>query len=413
MSELFRREALEAKQVAWLGEILLSRPLSLGLLVGGAAVIFAVFVGYIFLGEYTRKERITGHVQPSMGAARLYAPIVGRVLEKHVQEGQFVKQGQPLYVISIDRMTSRGGTQNGIAVQIAEKRLMLQSQIDAQKAIHAENERAQRNRSLDLQDQLQIVEREISLQKQRVALSEATVARFVELSELKFISSAQLSERQQERLDQLGRLAALERTRQNLTTEQRSLASTVRTAPFNAKVDLASLQRVVAEMDQEAYLNEAQRQIVIAAERDGWATAVLGEVGQTVTPEIPLMSVLPPGGQLEVHLYVPSRAIGFLQQGQQVKVRYDAFPYQKFGQHDGTVAAISNVALAPTELQLLGMAPEMLYRVKVKLKESTITAYGNKHPLREGMQLEADILLETRKLYEWLLEPLYSVAGKL
>jgi membrane fusion protein len=29
------------------------------------------------------------------------------------------------------------------------------------------------------------------------------------------------------------------------------------------------------------------------------------------------------------------------------------------------------------------------------------------------MDIEVDILIDTRKLYEWVLEPVYSVTGKL
>ena len=40
-------------------------------------------------------------------------------------------------------------------------------------------------------------------------------------------------------------------------------------------------------------------------------------------------------------------------------------------------------------------------------------AYGNAQPLQAGMVVEADVLQEKRKLYEWVLEPLYSLTGKL
>jgi len=33
-------------------------------------------------------------------------------------------------------------------------------------------------------------------------------------------------------------------------------------------------------------------------------------------------------------------------------------------------------------------------------------------PLQAGMQLEADVELETRRLYEWVLDPLYTLTGK-
>ena len=58
-------------------------------------------------------------------------------------------------------------------------------------------------------------------------------------------------------------------------------------------------------------------------------------------------------------------------------------------------------------------AGEPLYRITVDLSAQTIMAYGEARPLQIGMQLEADIMQERRKLYEWVLEPLISITGKL
>lgn len=396
-----------------MGEILLTRPSNLGLMVYVSVAIILLFVGFICVGEYTRKERVNGKILPSRGTARVYSPVAGRIVEKLVHEGQFVKRGQTLYVISTEQITSRGSIQHGVEMQIAQKKAMLQAALRAQEEIQAENEKSVQRKLVDLADQQQIIEKEIGLQKERIALSKAAIGRFAELSRAKFISAAQLSAQQENHLDQIGRLMSLERTQQSLRAEMRSSASTLKNAALTAQTQRANIKREIAQLEQDAYVNEAQRQIVITSVRDGWATAVLGEEGQTVSPATPLMSVLPRDGQLEAHLYVPSKAIGFLRRGQIVKLRYDAFPYQKFGQHSGHIENISNVALAPGELQLLGMPPEMLYRVKVKLDEPSITAYGKKYPLQEGMKFEADILLDTRKLFEWLLDPLYSITGKL
>jgi len=50
--------------------------------------------------------------------------------------------------------------------------------------------------------------------------------------------------------------------------------------------------------------------------------------------------------------------------------------------------------------------------VLVSLNEQTVLAYGQPEALRPGMRLEADVMGERRRLYEWVLEPLYSVVGK-
>ena len=125
------------------------------------------------------------------------------------------------------------------------------------------------------------------------------------------------------------------------------------------------------------------------------------------------------GARLEAHLYSPSRAVGFVRPGQQVLLRYQAYPYQKFGHYAGVVANISRSAVSTAELpaQLAGIAggvagSDPVYRITVTLERQTVSAYGQPVDLQPGMQLEADIALETRRLYEWVLDPLYTVTGK-
>jgi membrane fusion protein len=48
----------------------------------------------------------------------------------------------------------------------------------------------------------------------------------------------------------------------------------------------------------------------------------------------------------------------------------------------------------------------------VVLERQSVQAYGQAQPLAAGMQLEADVLLDRRRLIEWIFEPLLSVTGR-
>jgi membrane fusion protein len=129
----------------------------------------------------------------------------------------------------------------------------------------------------------------------------------------------------------------------------------------------------------------------------------------------PLATLLPSGSPMEVHLFAPSRAIGFVERGQKVRVRFAAYPFQKFGQHDGEVVQVSRVALAPAELPpqfAVPAPPESLYRVTVRLASQQVMAYGHAQPLTAGMQLEADLMQDRRRLIEWVFEPLIALGRK-
>jgi membrane fusion protein len=194
--------------------------------------------------------------------------------------------------------------------------------------------------------------------------------------------------------------------------------------PLKMGRDTATLDRSMAQLEQERAEAEARREIVVVAPHDGTVTAIHAVVGAKADTGTPLLSIVPPASRLEAHLYAPSRAIGFVHPGQRVLLRYQAYPYQRFGHYEGVVAAVSRAALSPTELpaQLAGLtsltgvaagaAAEPIYRITVSLASQTVTAYGAEVPLQPGMTLEADVALERRRLFEWVLDPLYAVTGR-
>jgi membrane fusion protein len=124
---------------------------------------------------------------------------------------------------------------------------------------------------------------------------------------------------------------------------------------------------------------------------------------------------VPSGATLEAHLYAPSRSVGFVRAGQQVLLRYRAYPYQKFGHHRGVISSVSRTAIDPSELPAgfaaAGAPAEPLYRITVRLERQFVSAYGEDVRLQPGMQLDADVVLERRRLYEWVLDPIYALTG--
>jgi membrane fusion protein len=139
---------------------------------------------------------------------------------------------------------------------------------------------------------------------------------------------------------------------------------------------------------------------------------VLPHLGERVDASRPVLSIVPEDAELQAHLYIPTRAIGFVQEGQAVRLRYDAYPYQRFGIYEGVITQVSNAVLTQNEIPLLAVK-EPVYKVIASLSRQSVTAYGVEVPLKPGILLSADVELDNRSLIEWLLDPLYSLQGKL
>jgi len=134
--------------------------------------------------------------------------------------------------------------------------------------------------------------------------------------------------------------------------------------------------------------------------------------GETVAPGETIAVLIPEGGHLIAELYLPTRAVGFIEPGQEVQLRIDAFPHQRFGTAQATITSVSRTVLAPEEAAIPGLAlAEPVFRVEAALDQTEIEAYGDVIPLQPGLIVSADIIIDRRNLIEWLFDPL-SAAGR-
>jgi membrane fusion protein len=126
----------------------------------------------------------------------------------------------------------------------------------------------------------------------------------------------------------------------------------------------------------------------------------------------PLLHILPENSVLIAELLLPTRSAGFVQVGNNTRLRFDAFPYQRFGFIESEIVQIDQTLTISNEIQLPITLQEPVYRLRAKLSQQKMNAFGKAFELKSGMLFEADIMLEQRTLIEWLLEPIYSLNGR-
>ncbi|EIM14809.1 auxiliary transport protein, MFP family [Pseudomonas chlororaphis O6] len=418
---LFRREALDARQTNGLGDTVLVRPISFTVLTCLATALAVSVAAFFFFASYTKRSTISGQLVPVGGLVKVYVPQAGIVFETFVHEGQRVKRGEPLLTISSERYGSDAEpVQAGISRQLEHRRDSLRGELEKVLRLQLDERDSLSNKVASLQRELAILARQADSQQRLVALSSDATQRYQGLMDKGYISVDQLQQRQAELLGQRQALQGLERERaalQQQLTERRNELAGLGARQANQQADI---QRQLSALEQNLAESEAKRTLLVTAPETGIATAVLADIGQTVDSSRPLLSIVPADAPLQAELYAPSKSIGFIKPGDPVLIRYQAYPYQKFGQYQGRVRSISRTSVPFAELaSMAGAVPglakdgEQLYRLQISLDKQMVTAYGQPRPLQSGMLLDADVLQDTRRLYEWVLEPLYSLTGKL
>lgn len=390
---LFRRAALAAQKPRAFGEILLVRPLAYRLLSAAALLCALAIVALFAWGSYTKRSSVTGQLVPSAGLLRMYPPQAGIVAEKRVAEGQMVRAGEALYLITGERQSdTMGSVLAGVSEQLGARQDSLRHELERTRQLQREEQEGLRRQVEALASELDKIDSLLAGQQARVALAEETSARYQSLLDQDYISREQRQQKHEELLDQQARLKSIEREQIGLRRELGLRRETLAGLRLKHENQQAQIERVISSTRQELSESEGRR---------------------------PLVSIVPAGSTLTAQLYAPSRAVGFVRPGAPVLMRYQAYPYQKFGHAQGKVVAVAKTALPASEISNLlppgadAQGSEPLYLISVALESQSITAYGVDQPLQAGMLLEADVLQESRRLYEWVLEPFFSLSGKL
>ncbi len=409
---LFRSEAIDAQQQQWLGGVQLVRPLALSWITLAVVAMLAATFLFVSLAHYTRKATVAGVLVPDLGLIRIVPAAGGTVIERRVIEGRQVAAGDVLFVLALERASLAGGAQAAVRRSLDDRRRSLTDAAQAQRLLARTRTEALDSRLRALDGELAQLDSEARLRQQRLALAEESMARLRTLQADNFISAAQTQSKAEDLLTVRAAVQALARQRAALVRDQAELQGERHAVPLLADSTVGGLERDLAQAERDAVEQDAEQRLVVRASQDGTISTVLADAGQSVSPASALATLVPVGARLQARLYAPSSAIGFVQAGQPVHLRYEAFPYQKFGQQPGHVMAVSRTPLAATELAALTLPAEVaggepLFRITVGLDGATQV------PLSAGMRLQADILLERRRLIEWLFEPLLGLRSRL
>jgi membrane fusion protein len=414
---LYREQALRARHPEKLGAVLLLRPPLVSVLTALSVLVGILLLLFFCFAKYTRKTSVSGQLMPSVGVVKVIATQPGVVEQRLVDDDQPVSKGQPLYLISNEtHQGAQGNAQGNISAQVKLRIGSMRDELTKTIVLQQEEQRALSNKIANLKDEFDKAGLEIASQQSRHKIAEHSLELYRSLREKNYVSQENLMQKEAEVLEQRSRVESLERARIAVQREMEAQASERNSLPLRHENQLASIQRAIAEAGQQLEENEAKRNTVVLAPLDGIATAVTAQAGQAVDSGRPLMTLVPAAAQLRAYLLVPSRAIGFINIGEKVMLRYQAYPYQKFGQATGSVLNISRTALSATELSgstTQSSQQEPMFKITVELARQDIQAYGKQIPLQAGLLLDADIMHERRTIVEWVMEPLISLTGKL
>lgn len=412
---LFRPEVVDASKSKMIGTVAIYSPPWRWLMISVVAIIAVSVAGFFIFGSYTKRESAQGELLPSRGVITLIPQTAGTVTGVNVAEGESVRKGAVLMEISSGLSTSQGGTWETVIEQIRVQRSRLKNEILETLALNEETMKGLRSREAILQQQIKQLALLLPKKVRQEQLAQRQLDKQRMMQQEGYASAAMVEQQENSVLEASSAVQELKRQQLEQHQQAAQIAQQLQEQPLNIRNQIHELEVRLSSLEQSLAENESRRSVTLRAPQNGTIGTVLPHVGQVVSAGQSVISLLPENSKLEARMLVSSRAIGFIQPGQRVVLRYQAFPYQKFGQQYGRVKEVSRTALTPQDIAGLtgsNNVNEQQYRVLVSLDKQHITAYGKQEMLRPGMAVEADFLIENRRLIEWVLEPLFALAKR-
>lgn len=181
----------------------------------------------------------------------------------------------------------------------------------------------------------------------------------------------------------------------------------------NSQSELSQIRSAKAQLESSLADLSVQDGYVVRAPISGTLVSLNLRKGEAANPNAPIASIAPQNSKIVAELLVPTRAAGFVKQGDDVRIMIDAFPYQKFGVIKATVEDITRSAFRPGEIYSPFDFKEPVYRIRALLPANKIKTYDKFTELQSGMTLKADIITDRRSFLEWILDPLFAAKAKM
>ncbi|MDA5543483.1 HlyD family efflux transporter periplasmic adaptor subunit [Yersinia rochesterensis] len=406
---IFRQEALEHRAHHWLGSPQVIIPVGASVWAMLALVLITSLIAFLVVGTYTQKARLAGSVVHHPAVARITAPRDGIIISSLAEEGKIVRAGEVIYIISMETQTEFGATNREITAALKSQKTAIEQEIKLKSAA-ADTEKSHllqmlKNKDAEQQKMGHLIAK--SVQQTSWLLEKAQ--HFKTLVRQGIALETEHMARQSEYYSTAVQLEAYQREKVKLQGETISIKARLAAIHSEVDVSLERLRRQTAQLDQDLIATERERELHITSPIDGTLTGITGFAGNTIRAAQELASIVPTSGKAEVEIFATADTIGELREGQAVRLRFDAYPYQWFGQYDGIVRSISTASVE----QRLDISEKQAhqpsrhyFQVRIVPTNNNVVMAGKTYPLRPGIGVKTDVFIRKRPLYEWLLLPL-------
>ncbi|ELC5909850.1 HlyD family secretion protein [Salmonella enterica] len=414
---MFRQELLENRKMLWRGRALLLPGIPPLLVISVCIIFLTVFITFVIMGSYTRRVNVSGEITTWPRPVNIYSSVQGFIVKQFVTEGQEIRKGEPVYQIDVSRSTSSGvvsdNQRKDIENQIVRIANIISRLEDSKKATLQTLEKQKMQYQEAFERSTAIVRRA----EEGIIIMKNNMNNYRTYQKKGLINKDQLTNQTALYYQQQNNLLSLSGQNEQNALQITSLESQIKiqAADFDNRIYQMELQRY--ELQKELINTDVNGEVIIRALSDGKIDSLSVTVGQMVSAGDSLLQIIP--DKIKDHylvVWAPNDAVPYINPGDRVNIRYEAFPAEKFGQFAATVLLVSKTPASSQEMLTYQGAPKNnqntsapYYKIVVRPDLQEIRYDGKFLPIENGMKAQGTLFLEKRKIYQWMLSPFYDM----
>lgn len=412
---MFRKDFFLQKKNEWLGDVHISSPVSYSLLGIYSLMLFFTIIIFLFSAHYTNREKSQGRIMPDKGIINVNANEEGFINDIYISNDDYIEKGVPLFSISKEKNgVQHGNTNNFINTQLNKQKELLIKTIDIKKNFLISQQKIKMDYINELKKDQVEIKKQIEITKKQSLKMKAILSNMIPLKEKGYISNLEIQQQENLFLENEKQIKSLKRQLIDNVIKLNEQKDTINRITNEYETEENKINQDIFEIDKNIAINKTNGKNIYFSKENGTISSVLFEKGQSIKAGDTIISLIPEKSKFIVQLFVPSNSIGFIKPGNDVTLRYQAYPYQKFGVQHGKVKEISKNIISAKQITDITGNPSNnpYYKIIVEPNNQYIYANGEKKNLISGMVVDADIMLEKRNIFEWIFEPLLGLKNK-
>ncbi len=369
-------------------------------------LIISVLLIVIFLlssTTFSKKVNIIGEIRYDKGVIRMFPNSSGIILNSYIKNGEKVKKNDILFSVSTRKDNKQTSTAKLLLNELTLDKKLIKNIINDKEKIITLKKSTMENQSLILNSIINELENKLDTMKKILVLSDNNITQLINLKKKKLISLIDYEEQLRKHLEKKVNISNVNNEINQRKNELLRLKHDIKVLNSEKNVEINNLKRNLIALN-EKYVNiKKDEEFYIKSPINGTVSEITTYEGSPANPKNSLVKIVPDNSKFQAILYVPPSLIGLVKTGQKVLIKYNSFPYQRYGVYKGKISSISNTLTTKEDKYSLREDVQQYYLAIVTLEYQKVFYKDKNFSLFDGMKINATVLLEERTVYNFFM----------